>query len=344
MIGQDELQEIKDAIEDAARKVELEGTTLLRSPDVIEAEKQFTAWKAEKHEAQSLEEFRIPVELMRCILTTDQYNGLIFHGEGGIGKTILAVNGIKSMLKPEEWEYSNGYTTPLSLYEFLYVNRNRKAIIIDDVEGIFNNALSLSILKGALWDSDGKRIVQYSSKSDKAQMPQKFIMGAKVIILCNHIPKENDIGTRAMITRTIPYEVKFSFEEKMRICRSFIIKDSTLKPEVKEDILMLLAKHVTEATKDFNFRTLRKLMAFVQYDRKKAEELFRATTEIDTDREAYLKAVGTTNVVRVQIAMFIEWTGKSRRTFFNIKRQIGAKVQSNQGIAPAPAEKKEEEE
>jgi len=87
-------------------------------------------------------------------------------------------------------------------------------IILDDVEGIFQNKLSLAILKGALWNSDGERICQYSSKSDKATMPEKFVMNAKVIILCNHIPRENDSSTRAMISRTIFYKMGFSFERK----------------------------------------------------------------------------------------------------------------------------------
>jgi len=204
----------------------------------------------------------------------------------------------------------------------LYNNRNKKVIILDDVEGVFNNKLSLAILKGALWDSDGKRICQYSSKSDKAKMPEKFVMNAKIIILCNHVPKENDASTRAMISRTIFYKMNFSFSEKMRICKEFIESDKGIVQEHKEIVLKILDDEVSEATRDFNFRTLRKLVAFVQYNYVKARMLFKATTEIDELKQVYLEVIEKSYVVKTQIIMFMEKTGKSRATFFRTKKEV----------------------
>ena len=326
-----DIQELKDMLEDTAREsgVQVSGETAeLKSPEQKEAEREIVAWKTEKHKLSPVKEFRIPHELINVILTTDQYNGLVFFGEGGIGKTVLAITAIRNALKPTEWEYSNGYTTPLSLYEFLYLNRNKKVILIDDVEGLFNNRLSVSILKGALWDSDGKRIVQYSSKSEKASMPQKFVMKAKIIILCNYIPKERDATTRAMLTRTIPYKIAFTFKQKMRICKEFLQRDKTINVTNKKFIIKLLDENVSEATKDFNFRTLRKLIAFVHYDRKKAEELFQATTHNDELREAYIRASSATNVVNVQIEIFKNLTGQSRAQYFRVKREMRTQSQS----------------
>ena len=67
-----------------------------------------------------------------------EYDSLIFYGEGGLGKTFLTINEVKKLLKPSEWDYFNGYSTPLSIYEILYDNRNKKLIILDDIEGLFN--------------------------------------------------------------------------------------------------------------------------------------------------------------------------------------------------------------
>ena len=209
----------------------------IKSPEQRQAEKDIQSWKENKSENKINFHFKTPNELLKCILETSNYDGLIFTGEGGIGKTILTISSIKKIVKPMDWEYSNGYITPLSLYEFLYNNRNNKVIILDDVEGIFNNKLSLAILKGALWDSDGKRIVQYASKSDKANVPEKFIMEAKIIILCNHIPKENDASTRAMISRTIFYRMGFRFSQKLEICKDFVKDDDDLSQNEK-NVLM----------------------------------------------------------------------------------------------------------
>ncbi len=324
-----EKEELKAMLEDKARE---SGLTIkgeiaeLKTPEQREAEKEMNAWKQDKNQYKIIGDFKIANELLKCLLQTKQYEGLIFTGEGGIGKTILTISSIKKILEPNDWEYSNGYTTPLSLYEFLYNNRNKKVIILDDVEGIFNNRLSLAILKGALWDSDGKRICQYSSKSDKAKMPERFVMKANIIILCNHIPKENDVSTRAMISRTIFYKMGFSFVQKIKICKRFLDDDKTISSKDKKNIKIILDEEVSEATRDFNFRTLRKLIAFVQYDENKARALFQATTEIDELKKIYLEVSRKYDVVKNQIYIFTEKTGMSRRTFFRIKKEISAEV------------------
>jgi hypothetical protein len=293
----------------------------LKTDEQREAEKEIKEWKEKKTEFHLLKEFKIPQELIKCLFSTNQYDGFLMSGEGGLGKTILAISSVKQNFKTDEWEYTNGYITPLALYEFLYLNRNKKVIIIDDIEGVFNNKLSLSILKGALWDSEGKRICQYSSKSDKAQMPEKFVMNAKIIILCNDIPKENDISTRAMLSRMILYRMKLTFEEKIEICKRFILEEK-LEKQIENKVLNILETKVTEATRDFNFRTLRKLIAFAIYDIKKAESLFEATTEIDEDKQAYLRVSKMGLKVSEQVIEFIQTTGRSRRTFFRIKSDI----------------------
>jgi GTPase SAR1 family protein len=326
-------EELREILEDSARKAGLKvKEPLLKSPEQKESEKEFNEWKAEKTKYQSVKEFETAYELLNCILTTSKYEGLVLLGEGGVGKSLLTLSFVKNLLNPNEWEYSNGYTTPLAFYEFLRENRNKKVVILDDVEGIFSNPLALSILKGALWDSDGKRIVQYSSKSDKVTTPPRFIMKAKIIILCNEIPKENDVSTGAMISRTILYKLSFSFEQKLGICKKFVLSDTELSDTEKEMIINIL-NALSPATKDFSFRTLRKLITFVQYDKKKAEFLFKETTEIDELKEAYLKSVGLFGAVKEQIAYFFELTGKSRRTFFRLKKQMGAKVSLNQDVA-----------
>ena len=324
-----EKEKLKELLEDTAKEsgLEIKGEIAeIKTPEQREADKEFAEWKQEKKKYFTIQEFKLPTELLKCLLSTKHYEGLIFTGEGGIGKTILTISSIKKLLKPDEWEYSNGYTTPLALYQFLYKNRDKKVIILDDVEGIFNNRLSLAILKGTLWDSDGKRICQYSSTSSKMDMPEKFVMKSNIIILCNHIPRENDASTRAMISRTIFYKLCFSFEQKMKICKDFIHEDKTLSHKDRCKVLEILCDEINEATRDFNFRTLQKLIAFVQYDENKAKTLFQATTEIDELKQVYLQVIKKSDIVRTQILLFMEKTGKSRRTFFRTKKEFSVKV------------------
>lgn len=316
---------LKELLEDEARNSDIKvkgSVAVLQTPEQRESEKNFEDWKAQKTQYKIIPEFETAHEIVNCLLGTTQHHGLILIGEGGIGKSVLTLSSIKETLEPKDWEYANGYSTPLSLYNFLYENREKRVIILDDVEGIFNNKIALSILKSALWENEGKRICHYASTSDKLTIPKRFVMNSKVILLCNEIPKDNQPSTRAMISRTMLYKVNFSFGQKIKICETFIDKDTTLTQEQKDEIKVILLTNVTEATKDFNFRTLRKLIAFVQYNPQKAEKLFIETTEMDEDKSAYLHVIKLTPEVKAQIILFMEQTGKSRATFFRIKRNV----------------------
>ena len=317
--------DLKRMLENTAKEsgLKIRGeVAVLKTDEQREAEKEIQKWKEEKTDYVFVEEFKIARELIKCLFSTKQYSGFLMLGEGGLGKTILTINSVKENFEPKDWEYNCGYTTPLALYEYLYLNRNKKVIILDDVEGIFNNQIALSILKGALWESDGKRICQYVSKSEKAKMPEKFVMNAKIIILCNHIPKENDVSIRATLSRVLNYKLNLTFAEKMSICKKFIARED-LSVENFTEVIKILETKVTEATKDFNFRTLRKLIAFVKYDKEKAERLFEATTETDEYKLAYLRVtkMGFSSV-KEQIKHFVEETGTSRSMFFRIKKSF----------------------
>ncbi len=319
-----ETEKLKQLLEDTAKEsgLKIKGEIVnVKTPEQKESEKEIQEWKEEKTHFHSVKEFWIAQELLKVLYSTNQYHGFLILGEGGLGKTILTITSIKENFKTTDWEYSNGYTTPLSLYEYLYLNRNKKIIIIDDVEGIFNNKISLSILKGALWESEGKRICQYTSKSGKVTMPSKFVMNAKIIILCNHIPRENDVSTRATLSRVLSYKMSLTFQEKMSICKRFVNQEN-LKRNIIKRVTKILETKVNEATKDFNFRTLRKLIAFVKYSSEKAEELFEATTETDEDKEVYLEVIKISARVKEQIILFHERTGKARATFFRVKKSI----------------------
>jgi hypothetical protein len=317
-------ENLKKLLEETAKESGLKITgeiAELKTDEQIQAEQEIKEWKEEKTKFHSVDEFEIAQELLKCLYSTINYDGFLMYGEGGLGKTILTISSVKANFKPEEWEYSNGYITPLALYEFLYLNRNKKVLILDDVEGIFSNKLALAILKGALWESEGKRICQYSSKSEKATMPEKFVMKAKIIILCNNIAKENDVSIRATLTRVITYKMNLAFQQKIKICKEFVAKEK-VSEDIKKQVYEIIDSKVNEATKDFNFRTLRKLIAFVNYDSAKAVQLFEATTETDEDKEAYLQVITQTDVVNSQIKLFIEKTGKSRATYFRIKKSF----------------------
>lgn len=318
--GEKRVELLKRVLEEASKNIDKEKT---KTPQELQAEKDINSWKKEKHKVLNIKEFDIPKQLIKVLLNTNEHYGIIFRGEGGVGKTVLTMNEVKKNLKPDEWEYHNGYTTPLSLYQFLYQHRDKKLLVLDDIEGIFTNKNSLAILKGALWDTDGKRMVQYNTTSRRNDgIPNQFFIKAKIIILCNKLPNQNDISMRAVMSRTISFPVNFSYEQKKDICFQIIDSHEEIPPPNRGVAKKILEENTSIATKDFNFRTLQKLLAFIKYDMKKAKELFNATTETDEDIQQFLVATERFASVADQIKEFGLLTGKSRATFFRIKKSL----------------------
>ena len=324
VMEKEQLDQLKKDLTIASQTIAGTKGIIAESERAMKQREVIEEWKSTTSKDKKFKAFDIPRQLIKCLLSTQEHNGIILFGEGGIGKTILTLKEVKESLEPNEWQYSNGYTTPLALYEFLYLNAESKLLILDDVEGLFDNHISMSILKGALWDSDGKRIVQYKSKSKQVEnLPEQFVMRAKIIILCNRIPNEKDISVKAMISRTIPYELSFSYAQKLSLCKQFVNANETLNEKEREQVIRILEENTNEATKDFNFRTMKKLIAFVKYNEGGAEELFNATTETDDDLAVYLEAIkNNPHSVTEQIIYFMANTGKKRRTFFRIKGRI----------------------
>jgi len=316
-----ELQNLKKSYTEASKAINLRED---KTDSKLEQERTVLDWKkSEPINYINIVDFDIPKRLIRVTIKTNEYHALILFGEGGLGKTVLVVNEVKKILQPDDWIFVNGYSTPLSFYEVLYYARNKKLLILDDIEGIFGNPVATAILKGALWDSDGKRFVQYNSKSEKADnLPSLFEFKAKIIILCNNIHNSNDVSVNAMISRTVPYEVKLNYDQKLMVIEQLIRSRDDLSEKLKNDCISLIKEETNEATKNFNLRLLKKAIAFVKEEKSTARELFRATTEKDEDKEILLKLMESKLSVGEQVKRFCDKTGKSRRKFFRLKKDL----------------------
>src|SRR3990172_6478470 len=139
---------------------------------------------------------------------------LICVGEAGFGKSF----NIFSYLEREKQTYKsiNAYATPLSMYEQLYLNRDKDFIIFDDLEGIQDIKI-ISLLKGACWGvlkKEGE--VSYYSTSKVLQergLPPNFSIRANIVLILNEIPK----GFKPIIDRGLKVNFYFSFKEKLEI-------------------------------------------------------------------------------------------------------------------------------
>ena len=316
-------EEYKDKESAEAMKIQ-EEKTKVENQERIEKEEQelIDEWKNKKAENIEVSEFDTAKHLI--LLTTRGFSyATILTGEGGIGKSFLTINTIKQETK--DFVYKCGYTTPMSLYQFLYQNKD-KLIVLDDIEGIFKDNIALSILKGALWDTDGKRLVQYDTTSKKISAPSCFEFTGRLIVLCNKIQNDTDVSVKAMLSRTNHYKINFTYHQKLKMIKMILNKHKDISKEQKALVLKILKKNTDVATENFNFRTLEKLISLVRYNEKKAEELFVKTIDINSFQKIVWELMNSGKSMNEQVSSFFERTGKHRSTFYEVKREVKLKM------------------
>lgn len=307
-----------------------------------EEEETLKNFKAQKPSHIQVEGFENAKHLI--LMTAQKFtNSTIIFGEGGLGKTLLTLNTLKTTLQPTEWIYRNGYTTPLSLVKTLYNNVD-KVIVLDDVEGgLFGDEKAVSLLKSAMWDSDGKRLVYYESSSKHSQeIPSPFEFRGRLIILCNRIANKDNPNVRALLTRGMTYELTFTYKQKLKIITQILEDNKQLSAEKKEKIKRIISERTNIATENFNFRTLQKLIAMVNYDIERAELLFKATTTEDTLKALVWKIINDPLVKgrQNQVKLFLEECIKlgiqgSRATFYRRLKEIKDEILKEKRLAKA---------
>ncbi len=296
-------------------------------PNLYHEEKEkIDEWKREESPKQvPLPQFKTAEDLIMMVIKGNIV-GTIITGQGGLGKTHLTLGLVKAKLSADKWEYKNGFTSPLAFYKFLYENRTKEILILDDIEGLFSTPTGIALLKGALGKVEGKRIVQYNTTSDKAEgIPPTFILKSRLIFLCNQTLNSNDPNKQALLSRVLHYNIKFTHSEILTILNTILEDKKELSSAEKKSVLDILTKETSLATVNLNIRTLENLIQIVQYDEKGAGEIFKATREENHDETVYLTIAEKYDTISAQLHHFTEKTGKGRATFYRIKKRLQEK-------------------
>lgn len=283
-----------------------------------EAERVLTEWKAIKPKNIIDSENKDIIRDYLKMIQAGNIQSLVIFGKTGLGKTYSVINIAKE--EKIDFVYRSGYTTPLALYKFLFENRH-SIILFDDLEGLFTNELAVALLKSALWEADGKRIVSYETTAKEIDdVPKVFEFTGKIIILTNRINGKKDEHFKALLSRTTNFELVFTYEEMLKMCEE-IIESRDLTDKQKAVIRDVMDRHINP-TSEFNYRMLDRLIEFVRYDKDKAEQLFLCSHEQDDRVELVFKLMSSNLSVSEQVKKFYEQTGGSRMTYFRIKKYL----------------------
>ena len=244
---------------------------------------------------------------------------LICKSRAGLGKTQLTLQILEDEKTP--YYHTNTYSTPLALYKLLY-HHNGKIIVLDDMEMILENHLSVSILKSALDSGMTKRVVHWHSTTHNLEeVPTSFEFTGKLIMLVNEIRVKNSPSFDALLSRTTNITLTYSFDETKAMANQIVNERHNLDWQQKLKVNEIISKRIAPFH-DFNFRLLEQLIKFVRFDIDEAEELFINSINVDSEYKIVWQLMYTEISVTEKVSRFTAITGKGRATFFRIKKKI----------------------
>jgi len=251
--------------------------------------------------------FFIPKNFIKMVANKNA-KGFIFYGEAGTGKSYLTMKTFRECKK--SFVYLSGHITPLELYVFLFKNKNEN-IILDDVN-ILNSEINLNMIKSAL--NDNSRIVCYHTSSGKLKIPNRFIFEGTITLLLNQKPKQDE-NLRAVESRVLNYELKLSYSDKIKILKELSLQNyKNLSQEERNNIFDWIKENTDKATENLSLRTLFFIYEIYLFDKINWKKISQSFIKKNSEIEMILQ-----NCSSVE---FCETTGKSRATFFRLKRKL----------------------
>ncbi len=221
--------------------------------------------------------YKVPVHFIRMV-AGGYANSVVLVSEAGLGKSFLVLKTLSELgLKiNKDYVYINSYTTPLALYNLLYQHHD-KLILFDDVEGIFEDRKAISILKAALWNSTGTRIIDYHSTSKNVEVPS-FEFTGRIIFCTNKLPTNNTI--QPVLSRIYYHFIRFTRQEIIEIMHE--IAKEPYKDFSKEDRMKVVTfiKDNCEYSK-ISLRTLIKGYELYSYNQEVWAELLQIILDND---------------------------------------------------------------
>ena len=111
---------------------------------------------------------------------------MIIEGTAGTGKSSIVSNIVRDgKQESKNCGWIEGKSTAAALYEFLYHHRDLP-IVIDDVDGLYKDAVAVNLLKCLCQTWEEKRVMWNSMNRIKSgDTPSEFITTSKVCVITN---------------------------------------------------------------------------------------------------------------------------------------------------------------
>ena len=213
----------------------------------------------EESDEQAIERIRSRFDMlsdMTKAVKKGDVRAMIVSGPPGVGKS----HGVEEVLEryktlenlgaPKKFDVIKGAMSPIGLYCKLYKNADAgNVVVFDDCDSIFNDELSLNILKAAL-DSKKKRKIHWNTDSFKLRnegVPDSFEFKASAIFITNL--KFQDVKSKKLKSHLEALESRCHYmdltidseRDKMlrirQVVRDGMLNEYKLEDEVKDEII-----------------------------------------------------------------------------------------------------------
>jgi len=278
--------------------------------------------------------------------------GTIIEGRGGTGKTYRVLNKCLKECGVDEVAYTDSFTTPAAFYVWLFKNKDKRVLIVDDCAGFMNSDKILSFIKGATWPvgSTNQRVVSYlTTKPLKDEfddyVPSTIEIEARMIVITNFLDDDSP-HVKAVLSRINRIRVDVPRNELLHILGQIIKKEyKGLSFEERKEALQFMTENTTNQTDDMNIRTLLHIMDYQIYAKQKGlgdvwKTLSLKLLQRDDRMVLVEKLLSDENFLNEEerYTRFIDLTGDSRATWYRLRKKV-ERLQKERVDAIAMAEK-----
>lgn len=285
--------------------------------------------------------------LIRTLIKSIKFHALVVESMPGWGKSTaldlaLSKCGIEAIS-------AGAYATPLHIFNTM--SRSPTSVLIfDDVAAIFSDPKTMAILKAATWQQSGggggavangvaqkPRRVSWGSTSEKVERASIDFSG-KIILLTNTIPSGKE--TEAFLSRCLSFRIRMQ-QDDIKVMLLDAARSETYFP--KTELALEVACFLVDNSHRFDLMKMSLRTLTMGYDlaETNSDSWKELLGDILPSRKACLMteeaelSQGTDELIKVgdilrsnlcakeQETRFVALTGKSRRTFYNYKKQLG---------------------
>lgn len=258
-------------------------------------------------------------------LVKSEINSLVIKGANGIGKSHTIINTLHDigLKRGKHYIVITGHITPLQLFHMIgrtATLQKPRLIVFDDVDSIVQNKTSIALLKSALWEIEGKRLVSYHSSSSRVEGPATIEFRGKVIVVLNNIKQEGMFG-KPLLDRGIMYEMLLQPAEVIAYVEKILPSLATGLPVKDREAVWEQVKPFSD-NPSFSIRSLLRAMEFYRLDPKNYLTLYVHSLHLSAEQKILYSVREEFTATKDQQTEWSARTGRSRAEFFREKKRI----------------------